>query len=72
MAAGQSTGQSQLRAYQPLIPAPRLQTAHQASTSAPFDVSHVVHRLATRPMTKITAMAAAAASLRREFETTTA
>jgi hypothetical protein len=72
MAVGQSAGQSQLRACQPVIPAPRLQTAHQVSTSAPFDVSHVVHRLVARPMTKITAMAAPVASLRREIQADTA
>lgn len=72
IAAGQSPGQSQLRACQPVIPAPRLQTAHQVSTSAPFDVSHVVHRLVARPMTKITAMVAALASLRRKIQAGTA
>ena len=68
MAAGQSTGQSQLRSCQPAIPDPRLQTAHQVSTSTPFDVSYVVHRLVASPTTKITAMAAPVASLRREIQ----
>jgi hypothetical protein len=58
MAAGQSPGQNQVRRCQPAIPAPRLQAAHQASTSVPLDVSKIVHKLVARPVTKIVAMAA--------------
>ena len=58
MAVGKSPVQNQLCACQPAIPAPTLQAAHQASTSAVLDVCNVVHKLAARPMINIAAMAA--------------
>jgi hypothetical protein len=69
MAAGRIPVQNQLRACQPAIPAAMLQAAHQVSTNALLEVSDVVQRLATRPMTAIAAMARPVPSRRRDIET---